>query len=414
MADDRKNLLRLWFWRGAAVLVVVVFFATRYMLRDQLPVRQVRVSYQEVQNTVSTNGRVEPVVNYEVHSPISAIVTALYVQPGDKVPAGKLLLQLDDVQARARVASAESGVRTAQANLEAATHNGTLQERQASAADIERARIDRDQARHDLDALTKLKASGAASAAEVGGAQERLDTSEAALHAAEQGSQSRYSPAEIERARAAVADAEMSLAAARDVLAKTAPRSPIAGTVYSLDTGRSELVEEGKLLLQIADLSQVRVRGYFDEPAIGQLAVGQKIQIKWDAKPGHTWEGHIVRPPVNIVTYGSGTRNVGEAVIAIDGGDGQLLPDANVSLSVTTSSEPNTLAVPREALRSENNKPYVYKVVNGALVRTPVTVGTPNINLAPILSGLKEGDYVATGTTNGLPLQEGVPIKVVR
>ena len=29
--------------------------------------------------------------------------------------------------------------------------------------------------------------------------------------------------------------------------------------------------------------------------------------------------------------------------------------------------------MPREALRSENGKPYVYKVVDDSLVRTPVT-----------------------------------------
>jgi HlyD family secretion protein len=86
-------------------------------------------------STISTNGRVEPEVNYEFHSPIATTVKAVYVQPGDQVAAGKLLMVLDDVQARARVATAESGVKAAQAALEAATHNGTQQERQAAAAD---------------------------------------------------------------------------------------------------------------------------------------------------------------------------------------------------------------------------------------------------------------------------------------
>ena len=109
-----------------------------------------------------------------------------------------------------------------------------------------------------------------------------------------------------------------------------------------------------------------------------------------------------------------GTRTVGEVLIDIDGADGDLLPDTNVTVTVTTSSEPNALSVPRDALHVENGKPYVYKVVGNGLVRTPVTIGIPNLILAPILSGLQEGDIVATGTTNGLPLQEGVPIKVVR
>jgi len=410
MAEERKQSGRLWLWIGAAVLLVIVFFAARYLLRDRLPVREAQVSRAELINTVPTNGRVEPEVNYQIISPLATTVKAVYVQQGDQVPAGKLLMVLDDVQPRARLATAESGVKTAEAALEAATHNGTQQERQMSAGDVARAQLDRDQAQHDLDALIKLKATGAASAAEVAAAQERVDNAQASLHASSQSANSRYSPAEVARAQAALTDAQANLAAAQQVVSQTMIHAPVAGTVYLLNVGRTEFVEEGKLLLQVADLHHLRVRAYFDEPEIGRLAVGQKIQIKWDAKPGSSWQGHIVRIPSTVITYG--TRNVGEVMVQLDDGDGELLPDTNVTVTVTTSSESNALTIPREALHSENGKSYVYKVVDEQLVRTPVTIGTPNLTQAPILSGLQEGDWVATGTTNGLPLQEGVPIQV--
>jgi HlyD family secretion protein len=412
--EERKQSSRLWLWLGAAVIVVIVFFVARSFTRERLPVREARVGRQELVSNISTNGRVEPLVNYPMSSPVASTVNAIYVQQGDLVPAGKLLLELDNDQARARVAGAESGVKSAQAALDAATHNGSAQERQSSAGEIAKARLDRDQARHDLDALTKLKATGAASASEVNAAQERLDGAEASLNAAEQGAHSRYAPVDLARAQAVLADAEAGLAAARDVEAKTSPHAPIAGTVYSVNVARSDFVEEGRLLLQMADLHSLRVRAYFDEPLIGQLAVGQSVQIKWDGdpKPGHVWTGHVMRTPTTVVQYT--TRTVGETIIDIDGGDGGLLPDTNVTVTVTTSREPNTLTVPREALHVENGKPFVFKIVDDELVRTPVTVGTPSLTLAPILSGLTEGDIVATGSTNGLPLQDGIPIKEVQ
>ena len=126
MAEPKKQASRIGLWIGAAVVLILVFFGARSLLRERLPIREVRVSRQELVNTVPTNGRVEPEVNYEYSSPIASSIKAVYVQPGDHVPAGKLLIQLDDVQPRARVASAESGVKSAQAALEAATHNGTL------------------------------------------------------------------------------------------------------------------------------------------------------------------------------------------------------------------------------------------------------------------------------------------------
>src|ERR1035437_9304470 len=331
MTQERKQMDRRWVWLGSIVLLIVVFFSVRSLTRDRLQVRVVEAIHAPLASTVSTNGRVEPEVNYQIYSPVSTTVKAVYVQAGDKVAAGKLLLVLDDVQARARVATAESGVKAAQAALEAATHNGTQQERQMSAADIAREKLEYEQARQNLDTLIKLNSTGAASQGEVSAARQRLETAEASLHASQESAQSRYSPAEVARAQAALADAEANLTAARDVLARTSIRAPAAGTVYKINAGRTEFTEEGKLLLQMADLRHERVRAYFDEPEIGRLAVGQTILIKWAAKPGHFWHGHIVRTPVTVITYG--TRTVGEVLIEIDDVDSSLLPDTNVTVT---------------------------------------------------------------------------------
>lgn len=414
MTDSRtpSDGHRGWLWWGLGVVLIALFFLTRYMLRDELPVREAQVDRQTLTKTASTNGRVEPEVNYAFSSPVSATVKAVYAQPGDTVPAGKLLLVLDDVAAKAQLASAESGFRAAQAAFEAATHNGTQEEREMAAADVTRFQLERNQAQQDLNALLNLEKTGAASASEVAAARERLNTATANLNAAQQTAHNRYSPTEIARAKSALDEAEANLANARQVLAQTQIRAPISGTVYTVDVEQTDFVQPGTLLLQMADLHHERVRAYYDEPEIGNLAIGQPILIKWDARQGREWHGHIIRTPVTVVTYG--TRSVGEVLVAIDDSNSGLLPKTNVTVTATTSSEPNTLCVPREALHSENGKPYVYRIVNDNLVRTPVVTGTANLTDAAIISGLQEGDWVATGTTNGQPLQEGVPIKVVR
>jgi HlyD family secretion protein len=411
MDKERKGFDRGWLWAGAAVILVIVFFSARSLTRERLPVRIATVERAALTSTLSTNGRVEPETRYVYPSPIATTVKAVYVQPGDRVPKGKLLIVLDDMDARARLATAESGVKTAQAALEAATQNGTLEQRQAAAAELSRDRIDRDQAQRNLDALTKLSSTGAASASEVAAARQQLDTAEANLRAAEESAHGHYSAAEVARAQAALTDAEANAAAARDVVAKTSYRAPIAGTVYTIDARPTEYAEAGKVLLQMADLEHERVRAYFDEPDIGRLRVGQPIQIRWDAKPGEVWHGHIVRTPITVITYT--TRTVGEVIIDIDGGDGDLLPDTDVTVTVTTASEADALSIPREALYSENGKSYVFKVVRDGLVRTSVTTGTINLTQVAILAGLNAGDVVATGTTSGQPLQVGMPIKRV-
>jgi HlyD family secretion protein len=272
--------------------------------------------------------------------------------------------------------------------------------------------LERDQAQADLEALVKLNSTGAASPSEVASAKSRLATAEANLHASQQSAESRYSPAEVARAKAALAEAEANEQAALHVLAQTSVHAPSAGTVFSLNTKPTEFAEEGKLLLQMADLHHERVRGYFDEPEIGSLAVGQPVLIRWDAKPDLVWHGHIERTPVTVITFG--TRTVGEVIIHVDDNNGQLLPDTTVKVTVTTSSESNVLCIPREALRTENGNSYVYKVVNDELQRTPIKIGPYNLTQVSVLSGLNDGDWVATGTTTGQPLQEGISIKRVQ
>jgi HlyD family secretion protein len=139
MAQERKQSSWRWAWLGAAIILVLVFMSVRSLTRERLQVRAVQASHQSLEKTISTNGRVEPEHNVEIPSPIATTVKAIYVQPGDKVQAGKLLMVLDDVQARARLATAESAVKTAQAAVEAATHNGTREQQQAAAAEVTRA-----------------------------------------------------------------------------------------------------------------------------------------------------------------------------------------------------------------------------------------------------------------------------------
>jgi HlyD family secretion protein len=409
MAEARSQIGRPWLWAAAVVVLLGVFFTARYFLRERLPVRVASVEHAMLLDTVSTNGRVEPVTNYPFYSPIATTVRAVYAQEGDTVPAGKLLITLDDVSARAQVASAESAVSSAQSALDAVKNNGTQAERQASAGEIAQDRLARDQARHNLDALTKLAATGAAAPGEIVAARARLDTAEASLNAAEQSAHHRYSTGDVARAQASLADAQAALAAAQSVESHTAFRAPVTGTIYNMDASPSEFIPAGNQLLEIADLHHERVRGYFDEPDLGRLAIGQPVVIRWDAKPGVEWHGHVSRLPSDVVTYT--TRNVGEALIDFDGSPDGLLPDTNVTLTVTTSRLPNTLSMPREALHEQNGKYFAFKVENGELVRDPITIGSPNLTQVPILSGLEEGDVVAIGTTNGQPLKEGVPIK---
>jgi len=181
--------------------------------------------------------------------------------------------------------------------------------------------------------------------------------------------------------------------------------------VYSIPVSQYDFVPAGEDLMDVADLNRIQVRAYFDEPEIGKLAVGQAVKIVWDAKPSQSWHGHISRAPSTVITYG--TRNVGECIITVDDAQGDLLPNTNVTVTVTTSQRFNVLSIPREGLHTEGANDFVYRVVQGKLVRTPVKVGALNLTRVEITDGLTEKDTVALNATSNRDLSNGLAVKIV-
>ena len=412
MTTKKNRTSSRWIWLSAGVGLIIVFYFARMLTISRVPVRTAVATRSELRSTVPTNGKVEPQVNFEAHAPYAGVIKALYVHEGDRVSQGTLLLSMDDADAKARLATAMASLKSAQDNYNSIVQGGTQAQRISLSGELSRTQIDRDQAQHNLDALKKLQMTGAASASEVAAAQARLDADNAAIANLEQRKTNSYDASDLSRAKAALADAEAGYVAAQKVLNQANVQAPFAGTVYLIPVSRTEYVQQGDLLLELANLSKMQVRAFFDEPEIGKLHVGQPVLIQWDAEPGKIWHGHITRVPSTIITYT--TRNVGEVLVTIDDAENDLLPNTNVRVTALVANEANALNVPREALHAENGRQYVYLVKNGTLHRTPVSVGNINLTQVEILSGLKEGDVVALGSTNGQPIGDGVPIEQVR
>ena len=413
MAETSNGRARpLILWTLAAILLEIVFFLVRRLTREELPLRVAQATMQDLITTDSTNGKVEPQHNFEAHAPAPGTVKRLYVRSGELVPKGKLLLSLDDADAVAHSVGALASLRGAQANYQATEQGGTQEERYSVAGELAKAQMDRDQAQHDLDALRKLVAQGAAAPSEVASAQQRLDAANTSLATLEKRQTARYSPADIAHSRADLEQAQAAYSAASTVVADSNVRAPFAGTVYSLPVSVSEYVHPGDLLLQMADLTKLQVRAYFDEPELGALHAGQPATIVWDALPNHAWHGRILSMPSTIITYT--TRNVGEVLLSVDDADGKLLPSTNVKVTVTEQKLDNVLTIPREALHSENGKDYVYLLHGKTLRRQQVTKGALNLTQVQIVKGLAENATVALSTTNGEPLAERVPVHIDR
>jgi len=393
---------------AAIVAVALIYLSFR---QSPLRVHAAQVQRGPIRSLVSTNGKIEPVHNFEAHAPISTTVKRLLVEEGDHVHKGQLLLQLDDADIRTQATRAQAQVKAAQADETALTTGGTQEEVLTLNAQLVKARSARDTAQRNLDALRRLAQQGAASPGEVRQAEDTLQRAQADLTLLEQKRSERYSHPEVAKIEAQAAEAQAAYDAAEDALSKSSVRAPLDGIVYSLPVKEGAFVQAGDLLLQEADLSHVLVRAFVDEPDVGRLQAGQKVEVTWDAVPGRTWAGTVSTVPSTVKLRGN--RNIGEATCDVDNHDLRLLPNINVGVTIVTAEHNNVLTVQRDAVHSDDSKPYVFRVVDNQLQRQPVEISLQNLTRVEITSGLSEGSLVALSAEESKPLYDGAAVRVV-
>jgi HlyD family secretion protein len=416
MAQNRAKIgtrgRRRWLlWLLGAVVAVIVLAS--FMSRDDsVPVMTARVSRSAIRSVVSTNGKVEPVQNFEAHAPVGTTVKNVYVKEGDRVKKGQLLVELDAASARSQAAQALVQVRTSEADMNALERGGTQEEVLTLQAQLVKARGSYQAAQRNLDALKRLQQSGAASPGEVQGAQNQLDAAAAELKLLETKQKDRYSRPEVTRVQAQHSEAQSAFSAAQDVLNQLVIRAPFAGIVYSLPVKQHSWVNPGDLVLQEADLSKVLVRAYVDEPDVARLAPREKIEVTWDAMPGRIWTGTVTTVPASVKLHG--TRNVGETTCIVANQDFKLLPNINVGVTIVTAEHSDALTIPRESLRQDDSVPYVYQVVNNTEIhRQNVQTSISNLTKVEVTGGISEHAVVAIASTNSKPLRDGLSVRVV-
>jgi len=395
----------------ALILAVVLLAAFISLRRARVAIRVGTAEVGTITASISTNGKIEPINNFEAHAPVATTVTKLDVQPGDWAKAGQLLMQLQDADAKAQAARAEAQLRGAQADLNAISQGGTQEEVLTNRNALIKAQADRDAAHRNLEATQRLLKSGAASQAEVDAAKTRLNAAEANVQLLQQKLKDRYSAPEVSHVQAQQSEAQASLAAANHLLSSSNIAAPFAGMVYSLPVKQGSFVNAGDLLLQLADLHKVRVRAFVDEPEIGRLQKGQQVEVTWDALPGRVWKGEVETLPTVIVQRN--TRNVGEITCIVDNSDLRLLPNTNVTVAVIVERQRNVLTVPRESIHQDSAGRYVFQVVDGELKRRDVQTSVSDLTRVEVTSGLSNHAVLALGAINSQSLAAGMPVKVV-
>lgn len=231
----------------------------------------------------------------------------------------------------------------------------------------------------------------------------RLDDREVRANLAEQQARLALAQRELERVSAllqrgvstqqAYDKATSDLAQIRALVAATTERlanytilAPRDGMVLRQDGEVGEVADVGQILFRVGDPRPLQVTAEVAEEDIPRVAIGQAVLLRTDAFRDRRLDGQVRE----ITPMGDTATKTFRIRIALPD-DTPLHFGMSVEANIVTREAEGALLVPNEAIVGG----AVFEVVDGRLVRRPVTVGIRGTRLTQITAGLAEGDRIA-------------------
>ena len=361
-------------WIALAVLALPAIAGVAVWQRDTpaaLPagIEFVPVARQDVIETVTAQGKLEPKSYVDVGAQVSGQLSRLHVAIGDVVDKGELIAEIDPRIFAARVASDEARIASLTAQLA--------------------------QAQAQLRNSRQVVERNRALIAEQAVSQEQLEQSEADWRAAE---------AAVKSIAAQIDEARSTLSGDLTNLGYTKIYAPMAGTVVSQTSREGQTLIASQLapvLVQIADLDTMTVRAQVAEADVMRIGVGGRAEFTTLGALERRWQGTVRQvlpsPEVinEVVLY--------NVLVDVDNRDRQLMNGMSTQVFFILGEAKGALAVPAAALgerRPQQDQPgtqaYALRVRDGdRLAERVVQVGIRSRQLAEVRGGLAEGEQVA-------------------
>jgi len=409
-----------------------------------------KVVRQDLTSLVTASGEIKPLKYINIGANATGELTAIPVKEGDRVRKGQLLAKIENTQPeadvnaqRASLSSVEADAGAAEAGLKSWDDNlATMQ------AGVDRAKADLAKAsqefkrgedlykaklipRQDYDLRQAALASAQASVSE---AQARLTQARA---------QREQAKSQLYSAQKKITQLHAMVSRASDVLHKFNSYAPLDGVVTNLPVRVGETVLPGlpnlpgSIIMTIADMSLITAEVKVDETDIVSIKMNQAADVTIDAMPNKIFKGHVTEIGNTAIVRSTGLAasqsNVSSqeakdfrVVVALDNPPENIRPGLSCTAKITTATRQHALTIPIQALTirqkgdldPEPKKGVVQQVkldpaaekarkeeIQGVFVIAnnkaefrKVETGITGATDIEVLSGLKDGDEIITGS----------------
>lgn len=381
---------KLSFFLAAIFFIILVLWLRSVFFGTSTPVYMTAVVTRgDIEESVLASGLVRPYRLVAVGARATGRVISMRVAPGSVVKEGDLLAEIDPIdqendlkRKKAALSNYYASLVEQEAYLSLAQKNLERQKEMIKSRAISRANLD--------DAATQVK----------------------------------IREAQIAQLNQKIIQAQVDVDSAEVNLSYTRVTAPSAGTVLAtvVEEGQNvNAVQSAPTIVILGDLSKMTIKAQISEADILKVKPGQPLYFTVLGNSQRRYEGVLERVDpapeeiradvsINPGMVGGSSALISSAiyyngVVHVDNADNFLRTYMTAQVHIILGRAQNVLLVPSDALRDETKERKAWVSVlagKDKVVTKQVTVGLNNKVVAEIVSGLKEGDVVITGSRDGV------------
>ncbi|MCB9252516.1 MAG: efflux RND transporter periplasmic adaptor subunit [Flavobacteriales bacterium] len=407
------------------LLVVILLIVFKGKGGKELKVSVEEAVLKNIVQTVAATGKVQPEIELSISPDVSGEITELYVQEGDTVKEGQILLKIKPDLYISSVDRANAGVSTA------------LTGKKMDMVMLSQAEARLTEATANYNRSKELLEKKVISKAE-------FEKAESAFLLAKDDVQS--AKEKIKAADFNIDNAEANLREAKQNLARTVIYSPTDGIVSKINNKKGERVVgtaqmQGTEIMRISNFNNVEVRVDVNENDILKIHKGDSAVIEVDAYGDRIFKGIVTQiakaSKQSVASMSTDQVTTFEVKIRflkstysdlIRDNSTAFLPGLSANVDIQTERGDNLISLPIECVTTrkkessdkhadnENMKDeIVFLIRDGKTVKKVVTTGIQNNSYIEIKSGIKLKDKAISGPYDILSttLEEGRKVKIV-
>lgn len=194
-------------------------------------------------------------------------------------------------------------------------------------------------------------------------------------------------------------------------------KSPVTGTITSMQAEENYRVNTEVELFEIANLSDVEIKLFVPEYDVSKLKKGFEVEIKPGAyNNGKNLKGKILSIgtfATDDKKYSASNEAYVEVKVKLDKNPNDLKPGFTVTGKIYTFHKKDVLLIPRVAFTEIDGKDFVYKIdKENILHKVTIITGDSNNENIEITDGLKKGDRIIAIIDS--TLKDGEKIKIAK